>query len=155
MIRRATEADIDALNELLFEVHAVHAEGRPDIFKPGAKKFTTEELVKIISDDSEPVFVYDEGGRVLGHAFCEIRSLRETGNTYARRFLFIHDLCVLGSARGRGIGTALYRYVCEYAKCCGCNSVELNVWAFNEGAVAFYKSLGLKPLSMIMEEKMG
>ena len=155
MIRRATEADFDALNELLFEVHGVHAEGRPDIFKPGAKKFTTDELREIIRNDSEPVFVYDDGERVLGHAFCEIRDTKETGNTFARRILFIHDLCVHEGARGRGIGTALYNYVRDYASERGCTNVELNVWAFNEGAITFYKSLGLEPLSMIMEEKMG
>ena len=31
--------DIPALDKLLFEVHKVHSDARPDIFKEGAKKF--------------------------------------------------------------------------------------------------------------------
>lgn len=38
MIRRAVDADIPALDRLLFQVHQVHHEARPDLFKAGAKK---------------------------------------------------------------------------------------------------------------------
>ena len=41
MIRRAKNEDIDRLNALLYQVQQLHADGRPDIFKKGAKKYTT------------------------------------------------------------------------------------------------------------------
>ena len=42
-IRRAVDADIPALDKLLYQVHKVHSDVRPDIFKAGAKKYTDEE----------------------------------------------------------------------------------------------------------------
>ena len=37
-IRRAEVGDIPALDKLLYQVHKVHSDARPDIFRPGAKK---------------------------------------------------------------------------------------------------------------------
>ena len=36
-IRRAKPSDITGLNELLYQVHKVHADKRPDLFKEGKK----------------------------------------------------------------------------------------------------------------------
>ena len=44
MIRRAVDADIPALDRLLFQVHQVHHEARPDLFKAGAKKYTERAI---------------------------------------------------------------------------------------------------------------
>ena len=38
-IRRADERDIAGINKLLYQVHRIHAEGRPDIFRLGNKKY--------------------------------------------------------------------------------------------------------------------
>lgn len=38
IIRFAKEADLDRINELLYQVHKVHSDARPDLFKQGAKK---------------------------------------------------------------------------------------------------------------------
>lgn len=51
MIRRAVDADIPALDRLLFQVHQVHHEARPDLFKAGAKKYTDAQLSAILADD--------------------------------------------------------------------------------------------------------
>lgn len=57
IICRAEEKDIPTINKLLYEVHKVHSDARPDIFKKGAKKYTDEELKRIIKNDDSPVFV--------------------------------------------------------------------------------------------------
>ena len=73
-IRRACKRDLDGVHNLLSQVLAVHAEGRPDLFRAGTRKYTDEELLGIFADDARPVFVaVDEDGRVLGHAFCEVQ----------------------------------------------------------------------------------
>ena len=43
-IRRAKEYDIPVINKLLYEVHKVHSDVRPDLFKAGAKKYSDDEL---------------------------------------------------------------------------------------------------------------
>ena len=37
VIRRAVSGDIESLDKLLYQVHKVHSDTRPDLFKAGAK----------------------------------------------------------------------------------------------------------------------
>ena len=60
-IRRATCNDIDQINALLYQVLTVHHNGRPDLFRENAKKYTDEELKTILTDDKTPVFVAEDG----------------------------------------------------------------------------------------------
>ena len=55
MIRRAIVTDIHDIDRLLYQVNQIHADGRPDLFVGGLKKYTDEELAEIIPDDSRPV----------------------------------------------------------------------------------------------------
>ena len=66
--------------------------------------------------------------------------------------LYIDDICVDEKARGKGVGTALYTHVREYAKACGFYNITLNTWTCNPGACAFYEAMGLKPQKISMEE---
>ena len=52
MIRRAIVTDIHDIDRLLYQVNQIHADGRPDLFVGGLKKYTDEELAEIIPDDS-------------------------------------------------------------------------------------------------------
>ena len=153
MIRRAEEKDIRRLDELLFQVQRIHAEGRPDIFKLGEerKKYTDWELKGILADDSRPVFVFEEEGTILGYAFCIFQETKENEQLHARKTLYLDDLCVDAAARGRHIGTELYRHVLRAAGEAGCDSVTLNVWSLNAEAAAFYERMGMKPLKTTLE----
>lgn len=152
IIRYAEKKDIPQLDELLFQVNKVHSDGRPDIFKPGAKKYSDEELEKIISDSLTPVFVADDGeGNVLGYAFC-IFEKTHSGAMQDIKTLYIDDLCVDKNYRGKKIGTTLYEYVLDFAKKSGCYNVTLNVWALNENARKFYEKCGLSVLKIGMEK---
>ena len=151
-IRRANEQDISGLDRLLYQVQDVHAKGRPDLFRPGGKKYTDEELVAIIRDDERPIFVaVDETGTILGYAFCIYETQQDTPSVVGRRILYIDDLCVDESCRGQHIGKALYAHVVETAREAGCYHITLNVWQLNEPALRFYESCGLVPLKTMME----
>ena len=50
MIRKAKESDLQDVNRLLHQVLEVHAQGRPDIFKTGTKKYKDDELLKIFQN---------------------------------------------------------------------------------------------------------
>ena len=151
-IRRAEEQDMGGLNDLLRQVLMVHHNGRPDLFKADAKKYTDEELKEILKDDSRPVFAaVDETGKVLGYAFCIFQ--QHIGNNILTdvKTLYIDDLCVDETLRGQHIGSRLYAYVLEFARQSGCYNVTLNVWACNESAKAFYEKCGLVPQKYGME----
>ena len=48
------------INKLLYKVQKVHGAARPDLFRAGAKKYTDEQLVKIMGSDSTPVFALEK-----------------------------------------------------------------------------------------------
>ncbi len=151
-IRRANDTDLKGINKLLCQVLEVHQKGRPDIFKANAKKYTDEELFRILPDDTRPIFVAVEDGMVLGYAFCIFK--QHIGNNILTdiKTLYIDDLCVDAEKRGKHIGTKLYEYVLDFARASGCYNVTLNVWACNEGAMRFYEKLGLVPQKVEMEK---
>lgn len=43
-IRRAKKEDIPQIEELLYQVHKVHSDGRPDLFKAGEKSIQQKNL---------------------------------------------------------------------------------------------------------------
>lgn len=155
MIRRASNKDIDRLNVMLYQVQQLHADGRPDIFKSGAKKYTTEELKAIIADEMTPIYVYEEDGTVMGYAFCIYQITPESEQLHARKTLYIDDLCVDEPYRKKHIGKKLYHYVLDVAKENGCHSVTLNVWRVNPSAEKFYQKMGMEPLKTMMEKQLG
>ena len=151
-IRHAEAGDIPAIMDLLVQVDMVHHNGRPDLFKGPATKYSAEELKEILADEETPVFVCsDENGRILGHGFC---ILQHSGGQLMveHTTLYIDDICVDEAARGQGVGKALYEYILDFARIKGCYNVTLNVWTCNEGAMRFYESLGMKPQKIGMEQ---
>ena len=151
-IRRATNTDMDGINKLLLQVLMVHHNGRPDLFKPHAKKYTDEELAAILADDQTPIFVaVDDEERVLGYAFCIFKQLIGNNILTDIKTLYIDDLCVDEDKRGMHIGRQLYDYVVEFAKVAGCYNLTLNVWSCNTGAMKFYEKCGLVPQKVGME----
>lgn len=151
-VRRAREEDIGDLLRLLVQVDMVHHNGRPDLFKGPATKYGEEELRVLLRDPDRPVFVYpDENDRVLGYAFCILKREKADRVMTDIRTLYIDDLCVEETARGRGIGRTLYEYAVSYAKEAGCHNLTLNVWSCNPSALRFYRGLGLKEQKIGME----
>ncbi len=153
IIRRAVNSDMDRINDLLYQVELIHHNGRPDIFKCGAKKYTDKELADIFADDKTPVFVYeDEEGIVQGYAFCIHQQYVGSNLMTDIKTLYIDDLCVDESQRGKKIGTALYEYVVNFAKENGYYNVTLNVWELNPAAKKFYEAMGLEIQKTVMEQ---
>ena len=151
-IRQATPQDIPVLNRFLQQILLVHHQVRPDIFKDKGRKFTDEELERLMAQEHTPIFVYEnEEGRLLGHLFC---SIKETTSPILNpiKTLFIEDLFVDEQARGQKIGEQLFDFAEKYAREIGCYNLTLNVWNDNDGAVCFYERQGLKPQETILEK---
>ena len=151
-IRRAKLTDMPGINNLLRQVLMVHHNGRPDLFKANAKKYTDEQLAELIKDDTKPIFVcVDEEEQVLGYAFCVWQQHVNNEILTDIKTLYIDDLCVEEERRGQHIGKNLYEYVMAYAKDNGFYNVTLNVWSLNESAMKFYEACGLVPQKVGME----
>ena len=151
-IRRATEKDIPKILELLVQVDMVHHNGRPDIFKGPATKYSEGELRELLRDEAAPVFVcVDENDVPLGHAFCVHKQFADDSVMTDIKTLYIDDICVDENARGQHVGKALCEHVIAYAKENGFYNLTLNVWTCNPSAIKFYEAMGLKPQKIGME----
>lgn len=151
-IRKALPKDIPGLHRLLSQVLEIHHQGRPDLFKTGVRKYTDEELAHLLQDENRPIFAaIDESGQVLGYAFCIFQQYKDDNIFTPVKTLYIDDLCVDEVCRGQHLGRQLYDHVLAFARAQGCYNVTLNVWAFNESALRFYESCGLKPQKTGME----
>ncbi|HCF83388.1 MAG TPA: GNAT family N-acetyltransferase [Ruminococcaceae bacterium] len=150
-IRRAENGDISRITELLYQVHKVHSDKRPDLFRRGAKKYTEDELRGIIADDERPVFAALLNGEIAGYAFCVFQR-HGGGSLEDFTTLYIDDLCVDEKYRHEHVGSALYQYVLDFAKKSGCHNLTLNVWECNPGAMNFYKKMGLSVQKTTLEQ---
>ena len=153
-IRFAGPADVPAILNLLRQVGKVHSDGRPDIFRAGAQKYSASQVLAMLDDPMQPIFIAAEGDTVLGYGFCQIHTYEKDPVMTDRTELYLDDLCVDQTTRGKGVGKALYAAIRDYAKQRGCHSVSLNVWSCNESAYKFYVNLGLLPRKTYMEERL-
>lgn len=151
-IRKARKEDLESIEELLVQVNNLHVKLRPDIFIANKVKYDEKTFIELISNDSTPVFVaVDDDGKVLGHLFCSVRDYVQVKVYKDFKSLFIDDLCVDETTRGRGVGKALFEFAIGYARENGCYDVTLNVWEGNKSARAFYGKMGMFPKETQME----
>ena len=154
VIRFAAPEDVPAILKLLRQVGKVHSDGRPDIFRLGAQKYSASQVLAMLDDPMQPIFIAAEDDAVLGYGFCQIQVYAKDPVMADRTELYLDDLCVDETTRGKGVGKAIYNAIRAYAKQRKCHSVSLNVWSCNETAYKFYVNLGLTPRKTYMEERL-
>lgn len=151
MIRQAVEKDIPKMMDLLHQVCLVHHNGRPDIFKIGTK-YSIEELKDLLNDEQRPILVSaNENDEVMGYCFCIYQKHVDNSILTDIKTLYIDDLCVDETLRGKHIGRELYEAAVDLARKSGCYNLTLNVWSCNKSALRFYEEMGLVPQKIGME----
>ena len=89
------------------------------------------------------VLLAEEGGRPVGLALF----FQNYSTFLAKPGIYLEDLFVDPSVRGKGIGKALLQAVAKLAVQRGCGRFEWAVLDWNRPAIDFYESLGAKPMS--------
>ena len=151
-IRRAEKKDAEKLCELLKTIAQLHHEGRPDIYGAGGAKYDIPAVEEKICNEEEIILVaVNNDDVVMGYTMSKIIDVKESGILLGYRKMYIDDVCVDSAFRKLGIGTKLMEATKAEAEKANCHIAELNVWAFNENAVNFYKSCGMTVQRMYME----
>ena len=88
----------------------------------------------------------------MGYCFCIFE--QHVGHSVLTdiKTLYIDDLCVDESLRGKHVGRGLYDAAVALAKESGCYNLTLNVWSCNPGALRFYEKCGMLPQKICMEK---
>lgn len=80
-LRKAQKADIPALIRLLHQVNSIHAQGRPDLFRPDTTKYDEQELGAILDNPQTPVLFAAKTTRSKGMRFAFISGMPATGSS--------------------------------------------------------------------------
>ena len=156
IIREGKPEDYQGWCEILVEAHLLHLESLPHIFRlPDDPIQTEEDFRRLLNDAENALFVAEFEEQVVGFLHLGIRQSQESPFTRSRRYGVIHSLAVKQGYRRQGIGRRLVQRGHGWMKEQGLDEVELNVWAFNDGAIRFYRELGYFDVSHLMRRSLG
>ncbi|MCR5032725.1 MAG: GNAT family N-acetyltransferase [Lachnospiraceae bacterium] len=150
-VRLAKKEELDRVNELRKQVNDIHVAGKPEVFKPGFCRELQEYIYVIWEDPDQDIAVAVQDGVICGFAILHHVIRPENPFMKERDFLDIDEFCVDEAYRRQGVATALVEFAKEYAREKGLHRVELNMWEFNQGALAFYEAAGFTTYRRYME----
>ncbi len=132
MVRKGTEEDLPSVFGLIREL-AIYEKGEHQMI-------TSLEQMKVDGFGPQPIFeffVVEHAGSIVGSAVYYIRY-----STWKGKRLYLEDLIVTESARGKGYGKALLDRIVEEARDTNCTGVMWQVLDWNEPSINFYKQYG-------------
>ena len=151
MVRFAREEDLESVNELRRQVNELHVAGRPETFKPGFCDELRDHLFTIWKDPNQQIVVAEIEGKVCGFAVLNHINRPENPFMFERDFLDIDEFGVDENSRRQGAASEMIRFIRDWAKEQGFSRLELNMWTFNRGALAFYEAVGFSTYRRYME----
>jgi GNAT superfamily N-acetyltransferase len=127
MVRRGTPADVAAISELIERVDH-------DRFERTEAEWDAvrQRLGGVLSSGETVTFVAEDGGIVVGELLAVPRRSGVVGIAVS----------VAEGSRRRGVATALFEAVIEWARDAGYAELELDVQESNEPARALYAKVG-------------
>lgn len=150
VIRLPRMQDYDRFSCIMDQVQRLHADWRPDVYKPVSPLITREMFEEILQGDDW--YVAEADGKVVG-GLEVVRHHVESPSQVARDVLFISSMAVDEKYRGRGIGHRFFERVKQLKDETGCDAIELQVNAKNKEAYEMYRSCGFTEKSINMELK--
>ena len=152
-IRFAKESELNRVNELRKQVNDIHVAGKPEVFKPGFGEELRDYIHEIWRDPEKEIIVADIDGKVCGFAIINHINRPENPFMKERDFLDVDEFCVDKAYRRQGIASELIAFIKDYARERGFSRIELNMWEFNQDALAFYEVVGFETYRRFMEMK--
>ena len=151
IVRFAKESELDRVNELRKQVNDIHVEGKPEVFKPGFGQELRDFIKVIWNDPEQEIVVAEDDGVICGFAVLHHINKPENPFMKERDFIDIDEFCVDKDHRRKGAASAMVSFIKEFAKEKGFSRIELNMWEFNQDALAFYEAAGFKTFRRYME----
>jgi diamine N-acetyltransferase len=153
-IRNANQNDYESLLPLFRQIHELHVNIRPDLYRENSTPVAQEYFESQLADVKQAIFVATKGNEIVGFVVTKEEEVTENPFVRARKLLVINSLCVAETERKNGIGNILLNYVIDYGKSLNVDSIELGVSEANSSAIEFYESNGMTTKSRKMEYKL-
>jgi diamine N-acetyltransferase len=127
-IRRAGPSDFEQVYMLIREFAAFIKTPEKVLTSPSQMTEDQQYFNCLIAEDGE---------KIVGFATFFYAYYSWTGKA-----IYLDDLYVTESYRGKGIGAALFDHVIELGRSCNCKKMRWQVSNWNSKAIAFYRSRG-------------
>lgn len=140
VLRPAKSADCERIVQLITEL-AIVEEMEDQV------KITAETLVKDGFESDPPFYhliVAESDGVIVGYALYFYCYSVDNGGEY----LYLEDLLVTESHRGKGVGKMMLKRITEVARERDCFCVQWCVLNYNTKAIEFYKHAGAFDLTL-------
>jgi ribosomal protein S18 acetylase RimI-like enzyme len=150
-IRSALADDYLPLLPLFNQIDSAHRENHPDVFvRPHGRTREKDYFIDLLSNPDVGFIVAEVDNRVVGFIHVIVRETPQIPVLIQRRFASIDSVLVTNEYQRKGIGVKLVEAAKAWAMDNGAESIELNVYEFNESAIAFYRHLGFSDYSRRM-----
>jgi ribosomal protein S18 acetylase RimI-like enzyme len=149
-IRQAMLSDKDELDRLYNEIDNLHHAKLPDFFRSSEemeRPFTF--LADRLADENTHIFVAEGETRLAGMILLK-RKTQEHILIYPHQYLHISTLIVAQEFQGKGVAQKLLDTAVTLARTHTLPKITLNVYEFNQRAIAFYEKEGFETASRQM-----
>ena len=140
--RLASEADFEAVNRLARQVHELHVQWRPDLFRSVEYPIPQEEFSGLLQE--QRLLLAQQDGAVIAYAVFGVQRL-DIPKLMPHTTLKLDELCVDAAYRRQGIAKAFMAELMRRGKAAGCTDLRLTCDPHNAAGIALYESLGMKP----------
>lgn len=151
MVRFAKKGELEKVNELRKQVSDVHAKGRPDMCRDEFTKELQDVIYRLWESKDSDVIVAVRDNIICGFASVEYIDKPLSPYMLPRRYYHIIEFGVDERYRRKKVATELFEFIKKESIEKGFDRLELDVFAFNEGAVKFYESMGFSAYRIYME----
>lgn len=111
MVRFAEERDIPRINELRRQVSELHAQNRPDIFKPGFCQELQDRTYTLLREEESDILIAERDGVICGMAAIEYLNKPESPYCHLRRIYYVTEFGVDEAYRRQGVGRELMAFM--------------------------------------------
>lgn len=140
------------ITSLLLCLDKIHFTKFPQIFNGKVDSRIDEKYFNnIIYNNEKLLLVAEKDNSVVGLILATIKNTPDDKVLNKRKYVWIDSLIVKESYQNKGIGKKLFKKVKLWCKKKEIDSIELNVWEFEESSRGFYELLGFKVLTSRMQ----
>lgn len=148
-IRFAEEKDYEQVESIMKQVHLLHANWRPDIYRNVDIVLPLNRYMSHM-ENKEMIVALLESGDIAGILIYLTRNI-SGGPLIDRKVMFIDSMAVDEKYRGQGIGHKLFAFVRNICAEQKYDGLELQVNAKNMAAKKMYEKYGFTEKSINME----